>query len=57
MPKKMEPGLTKDGKKDWKGFFASMTDKEVMAYTVASLAKMPMTYLRLLGERLSKIQK
>ena len=57
MPKALtEPKVGLDGKKMWPEFYKSMDDKQVVAHTVKVLRNMPMTYLKLLGDRLSQVK-
>ena len=50
------PKIGPDGKKDWSGFFGGMNDREIHQFVVSSLLRMPMTYLKLAGQRLRKVK-
>ena len=51
-----EPKLDAQGKKDWVGFYAQLSDAQTLVHVTKTLQKMPMTYLKLLGDRLALVK-
>ncbi len=51
-----EPQVGKDGKKLWAEFYAQLSDAQTLAHVTKTLHNMPMTYLKLLGDRLALVK-